>query len=85
MTDLLKEQFDKIYKEQGPAWSFPPGERPPDNAEEIYREKRPNGDTYIYYQDKSGKLWYKSARIEKFDEEMRLAQRIRKMKKRMGR
>lgn len=87
MPDLMKEEFDRIYSEYGPAWSFPPGEKPPNNAKEIYRTTETRlgkTTTIIYYMDAESKLYFENMAITEFDREMRERDRIRRMRKRAG-
>ncbi len=65
----------------GSARSFP-GLNPPNDAVEI--ERRKLGDnTYIYYQDADGKLYYNTTRGIQFELEMQERQKVRKIRKRM--
>ena len=82
--DLLKEEFDKINAEYGPARSFVPGEKPPNDAKEIYRtteEMWGKKCTIIYYMDKNNNLYFENTAITEFDREMRERDRIRKRKR----
>lgn len=87
MIDLVKQEFEKIKEKYGPARSFTPGEKPPNDAEEIYRTTEKmwgKNCTIIYYMDKNNNLYYENTAITEFDREMRERDRIR-IRKRMGR
>lgn len=65
----------------GSARSFP-GLKPPNDAVEI--ERRQLGDnTYIYYQDADGNLYYNTTRGIRFELEMQERQKVWKIRKRM--
>lgn len=64
------------------ARSFP-DLRPPNDAVEIFREKK-NGNTYYYYQDAKGNLYFESDKGYAFKREMHERERIRKIRKRAG-
>lgn len=56
---------------------------PPKDAIEIYQEKVGN-NTYHYYQDKDGNLYYETDKGYATKHEMLLAQNVQKIRKRMS-
>lgn len=66
----------------GSARSFP-DLRPPNNAVEVFREKK-NGNTYYYYMDEEENLYFESDKGYAFKREIMERERIRKIRKRAG-
>ena len=66
----------------GEARSFE-GLVPPNKAIEIERQKV-GSNTYIYYQDEAGNLYYNSTNGIAFEREMQERRRVSKIRKRMG-
>ena len=56
---------------------------PPNEAIEVERQTV-GSNTYIYYQDKEGNLYYNSTNGIAFEREMQERRLVSKMKKRMG-
>lgn len=71
------DEMTKAYIKAN-AWSFPPGQPPPNHAELLFAEQRADGDICRYYGDSEGNYWFDSVRLAAFDKEMKKAQRRRR-------
>ncbi len=76
------DSYDIENIDWGSARSFP-GLIPPNEAEEIARKKY-GDNTYIFYRDSEGNLWYNTTKGIAFELEMQERDKVRKITKRMA-